>query len=337
MKKDSKHPVVSLIAIGAICLIAASSYAAEVRYSNADLAVGRYRVMQNVDTHVCMLTGVKLQPGRADEEQIKRVGNDWVLYGGTDVEATCYAHADFYARTGGVGQKSFWNDTSWARATASPTNGCSSFVTQDTGDARGILYMRGFNGTFNDPNLNPASWNSYLAITQATELYQQGNPLLPRAKSRMSVRVDACTTEFYLFTGIFPGPFPFYDFTQRARLSVGWYKNGGSQQLPKFMTSDRRRVFPAESASEFRVSANAFTTREVGMALAFEAACYLTYVGGQDVSYDGGGESGSVRIENRSGRWTLIAKQTGDGHPIQGRARCYAYNQGELFMGPSPS
>jgi hypothetical protein len=108
--------------------------------------------------------------------------------------------------------------------------------------------------------------------------------------------------------------------------------------MPKFMTSDRRRVFPIDSRSEFRVSASAGTTREVGMALAFEAACYLTYVGGEDPSFDGGGANpSSVRIENRNGRWTLIAKQTGDGHPIQGRARCYAYNQGELFSGPSPS
>jgi hypothetical protein len=321
----------SMVLCGMALLSATAAQSAEnwTRYTNENLHNGGSLRMKSVDTHICMMTGIVGNYTARDEEQIRRVGDDWHLFGAasaggtyTRVEATCYAHADFYARTGGVGRKSFSNSISWARAVASPTTGCQAYRQASTGDATGILYMRGINAEFEDPFANPAPWNSYAAIVQATQLTIPGtNPIQP-AKSSIQVRVDACTGEFYYL------PWVPADYTQRARLAVGWYKIGSSGQMPKFMTSDRRREFPTNSRTEFKVSASDFGTREVGMALTFEGACYLTYFGGG---------AGSISIQARDGQWKLIARSNGDGHAVAGRARCYAYNQGDLYVGPSPS
>jgi hypothetical protein len=309
---------------GLIALASAATHAAtSTRYTNSGIAEGSYVTMKSVNTHVCIVTGLQARYSAADEEQIKRVDDQWRLYGGTFTEATCFAHTDFYDQTGGARSSRFFNGTSWVRAVAKPSNSCQSYVNIDTGDATGIVYIRGFNGEFEDPAANPLPWNSYVAVTQATQLYVPNTyPLVQTAKSNIKVRVDACTAEFYILGGL-GAWLPVGDFTQRARLSAGWFKAGDSRQMAKFATENGDRVYASDSKSEFRVSATNFETRELKMAPKDKAACYLTYFGGR---------GGSITTRVKDGHWTLIAKSNSlsNGPRISGRARCYAYDQSDI-------
>lgn len=317
-----KQLVCGVLALTATISFAENSY----QYNNSGLNEKQYITMKDADTHVCMITGIETRYSAADEEQIKRGDKKWRLFGGTYVEATCYAHKDFWEKTGTY-SSNYWNGTAWARAVAAPSNSCQSYISLDAGYADGITYMRGFNGEFRDPGENPLPWNSYVAITQATQATISNTNPIRRAKSNIKVQMDACTSEFYNFAilGIL---LPIGDFTQRSRLSVGWYKAGKSNQMAKFIAANGDRVFATNKSSEFNASAHTFGSTEIGMAYVNEGACYLTYFSGPG--------AGSVSIKNKGGRWTLIAQSMNvtlgsDPVVIKVGARCYAYDQTDLL------
>jgi hypothetical protein len=335
----SKKIVGSVVVMLAFGMASQANAANWFQVSSNTIARGSSKPLARVDTHVCMLTGVR-QLGKTSGDvypQIRNIEGAWTLFRGSSnddpiVDATCYPHTDFYARTGGVGVKSYGNSSIGLHATTNLGNFCQDGQSYDFGDPTGVVYMLGVGGDFYDTGLLPLDYNSHVAINQADTLYLPTFPLLTRAKSRVQLHIDGCTAAVNALDILFPF-LVVGDVSLNGHFHAGWYRNGSSPQMAKFMTQDRQRVFAVNPNSEFHAEVyDAIDHRSVDipMARSFESACYLTYLEG-----DFSTGSGQAYIYDKNGQWTLHAQTTGD-NPIKASARCYAYDQSTLYEGPGP-